>query len=99
MPLLALWAFALLIALGEAKDKGKATEGSSQGLPGNLNVYLEANDAGCTRELYQPKYQLPLPREYNGLYKSMLIIKKDFTFTVFPLLECQGILFLNHLPE
>uniref|UniRef100_A0A915M3I5 Uncharacterized protein n=1 Tax=Meloidogyne javanica TaxID=6303 RepID=A0A915M3I5_MELJA len=70
MRLLALWAFALLIALGEAKDKGKATEGSSQCLPGNLNVYLEPNDEGCTRELYQPKYQLPLPREYLGLYKT-----------------------------
>nr|CAD2190071.1 unnamed protein product [Meloidogyne enterolobii] len=68
MRLLVLGAFTLLIALGEAK----APERSYQGLPGNINVYLEPNDEGCKRKLYDPKFQLPLPRQYTGIYKSAI---------------------------
>uniref|UniRef100_A0A915MR32 Nudix hydrolase domain-containing protein n=1 Tax=Meloidogyne javanica TaxID=6303 RepID=A0A915MR32_MELJA len=68
MRLLVLGAFTLIISLGEAK----APERLSQGLPGNINVYLEPNDVGCKRKLYKPEFQLPLPRQYTGIYKSAI---------------------------
>uniref|UniRef100_A0A915LJ89 Uncharacterized protein n=1 Tax=Meloidogyne javanica TaxID=6303 RepID=A0A915LJ89_MELJA len=73
MRLFVLGAFTLLIALGEAK----VPERSSHGLPGNINVYLEPNDEGCKRKLYDTKFQLPLPRQYTGIYKCRATVTDE----------------------
>jgi len=80
MRLLFLGAFALLIAKGLQKDSG-LLEHPSKVLPGDSNFFLEPNgEDGCTKELYQPKFQLPLPRVYDGVHNCKL--KKKF-FVIF----------------
>uniref|UniRef100_A0A915PDB3 Nudix hydrolase domain-containing protein n=2 Tax=Meloidogyne TaxID=189290 RepID=A0A915PDB3_9BILA len=68
MRLLFLGAFALLIANGlqKGEDSGLLEHPSIQ--------FLEPNDVGkngCTKELYQPKFQLPVPRVYDGVHNSL----------------------------
>jgi len=72
MRLLFLGAFALLIANGlqKGEDSGLLEHPSIQ--------FLEPNDVGkngCTKELYQPKFQLPVPRVYDGVHNCKFFKK------------------------
>nr|CAD2133894.1 unnamed protein product [Meloidogyne enterolobii] len=70
MRLLFLGVFALLIAKGLQKDSG-LLEHPSKVLPGTrIYFWNQMVKMDAQKELYQPKFQLPLPRVYDGVHNS-----------------------------